>query len=731
MNYKLFLSLFFLIINLFKAQKNNLALSIPAKEEYFGIKIIDEYRNLENLKDLNTTDWMRSQTNYSNSVLSKIPKRNYYVEKRLELDKRQGYSILDLKITGNDKYFYLKRNAGEKTAKVYYRSGFEGEEELLYDPANFISPLEASVGAEKNFVINLISPSWDGKKIAISLTEKGKELSQIIIMDVIKKQIYPKIITNTTPSTIGGIKWLQNNSGFFYVYYPIIDIHSNQFKKNTKSILYIVGEDSKKLNDVFSNTNNPDLKISEEEFPAILSFNPDDKYYIGILVDAEDFRKTFIINKNDLLNGKKNWSLLYDKDSKVYYLRLFGDDLYFLSGYNSYNYKLCRTNVSNKDFKNPEVLVPEKKDEVITQYVLTKDGIYYATTKNGVEAKLYLYKDGNEIPIKLPYVSGNINLQSKGQNFSDIWISCSGWANEEQRFRYDLITNTFKSENLAPITEYPEFKDIIVEETTIKSYDGTEVPLSLIYNKHLKKDSSNPILIQTYGAFGTSFSPFFARSYLVWASQGGILAIAHVRGGGEKGVQWHTDGQKIKKPNSWKDLIACTEYLIEKKYSAAKKIAIWGASAGGITVGKSMTERPDLYGAVIIEAGVLNTTRYEGIGETGFKEYGNPNNLAEFKGLLEMDAYQHLKKGIKYPATLITSGINDPRVSTWVPTKFAAKLLAYNGSKDPILLKIDYEGGHGNDIPVAQAYSNLSDIFAFTFWQLGHPDYQPKENTEK
>lgn len=144
-----------------------------------------------------------------------------------------------------------------------------------------------------------------------------------------------------------------------------------------------------------------------------------------------------------------------------------------------------------------------------------------------------------------------------------------------------------------------------------------------------------------------------------------------------------------------------------------------------------MTEKPDLYGAVIIEAGVLNTTRYEGIGETGFKEYGNPNNLEEFKGLLEMDAYQHLKKGIKYPATLITSGINDSRVASWVPTKFAAKLLSYNTSENPILLKIDYEGGHGNDIPVTQAYSTLSDIFAFAFWQLGHPDYQFKKSTKK
>ncbi|NML58269.1 prolyl oligopeptidase family serine peptidase [Chryseobacterium cheonjiense] len=727
MHYKLFFSLFLFIIIFHKAQKNNPALSIPVTDEHFGIKIVDEYRSLENLKDQNTIDWMRSQTDYSNSLLSTIPNRSYYLEKRLELDKRQGYSISDLKITSNDKYFYLKRSAGEKTSKIYYRQGFEGEESLLYDPSNFNSNSEIS----HNYVINLISPSWDGNKIAISLTEKGKELSEVIIMDVRTKNIYPEKIINTNPSNIGGIKWLDDNSGFFYVYYPVIDITSEQFRKNTQSILYKIGEDPKKLIDVLSNSNNPSLNISREEFPAILAFNQNDKYYIGILVDAEDFRKTFIINKEDLLNGKNNWQLLYDKDSKVYSIKLVGDDVYFLSGYNSPNYKLCKVNIKIKNFKNPKVLIPEKKDEVITQYTLTKDGIYYTTTKNGIEAKLYLYKDGKEIPIKLPYVSGNISLQSKGKDFSDIWINCSGWANEEQRFKYDPITDTFKPENLAPLTEYPEFKDIIVEETTIKSYDGTDVPLSLIYNKNLKKDGKNPVLIQSYGAFGTSFSPFFARSFLVWASQGGILAIAHIRGGGEKGVQWHIDGQKIKKPNSWKDLIACTEYLIQKKYTSSKKVAIWGASAGGITIGRAMTERPDLYGAVIIEAGVLNTTRYEGIGETGFKEYGNPNNFEELKGLLEMDAYQHLKKGTKYPAALITSGINDPRVASWVPTKFAAKLLSYNVSENPILLKIDYEGGHGGDIPVIQAYSTLSDIFAFAFWQLGHPDYQPKKNIKK
>ncbi|MCQ9639772.1 prolyl oligopeptidase family serine peptidase [Chryseobacterium sp. WG14] len=733
MQYKIFLTSLLLTTS-FKAQLSNLAPSVPATDNYFGTKIIDEYRNLENLQDPKVIGWMKSQSDFTASVLSSIPNRNYYLNKRLEFDKREGYSLYDLKVTENDKYFYLKRNVGEKTAKVYYRNGFNGQENLLYDPANFVSSRKTT-GTPKtgNFVINLASPSWDGSKVAISLTQGGKELSEVIVMDVDKKTIYPQTITNTNPASIGGIKWLDDNSGFFYTYYPVVDLQSKDFRKNTQAILYRIGEDPKKLNDVFSSTHNPDLKISSTDYPAILSFNREDQHYIGILVDAENFRKTFFIEKKELLQGKNNWKPLYDKESKAFSIRLAGNDIYFLSGYNSSNYKLCKTNMTTRDFKNPEILVPEKKDEVIKQYTITKDGIYYVTTKNGVEAKLYLYQNGKDIAIKLPYVSGSIDLQSKGKNFSDIWINCSGWANEEERFKYTLSTNTFTQENLVPNIDFPEFKDITVEELSIKSYDGTEVPLSLIYNKNTRKNGKNPLLIDCYGAFGESSRPFFAKSYLLWVNQGGIVAIPHVRGGGEKGAQWHTDGQKDKKPNTWKDLIASAEYLIDQKFTSPEKLAIWGASAGGIAIGRAMTERPELFKAAIIESGVLNTIRFEnnGIQATSIKEYGNPSDPTEFKGLLEMDSYEHIKKGKKYPAVLLCAGINDPRVSPWQSTKFASKLLASSTSKRPVLLNIDYEGGHGANIPVAQRYSNLSDIFAFAFWQLGHPDYQPQKDNKK
>jgi len=732
MNNKIFIITFFLSA-FFQAQKTNIAPSIPITEEYFGIKVTDDYRNLEDLNRSSTTEWMKSQTEYSKSVLRKIPSWDNYLIKRTELDKKQQYSVSDLRITSNDRYFYLKRNAGEKTAKVYYREGYTSKEVLLYDPASFVSSTEVPSSESHEYIINLISPSWDGAKLAISLSEKGKEFSEVIIMDVKKKSIHPEIITQLNPSTIGGIKWLEDNSGFFYVYYPEVDLKSPLFAKNTQTILYRIGEDPTNRKSVFSSLNNKDLNITKEVYPSILVFNPDDKYYIGILVDAEDYRKTFIISKNDLLSGKKNWKNLYDKDSKVFNLRVIGDEIYFLSGLNSSNYKLCKTNLLNPDFKNPKILVPEKKDEVIKAYTITKDGIYYTTTRNGVEAKLYLYKNDTENPIKLPFTSGNVDLLSKGKNFSDIWIKCSGWANAEQRYKYILDKKVFNKENLAPVLEYPEFKNIIVEEISVKSYDGTEIPLSLIYNKNLTKNSSAPVLMQCYGAFGESYSPFFAISYLSWANQGGIVAVPHVRGGGEKGEQWHLDGQKLKKPNSWKDLIACTEYLIAEKYTSNKKIAVWGASAGGILVGRAITERPDLFGAAIVESGVLNPLRVEksGNGGTSIKEYGNPNDSIEFKGLLEMDAYQHIKKGVKYPAMLICSGINDPRVAVWQSSKFAAKALISSISDKPILLNIDYEGGHGGDITVLKRYTSLSEIFAFAFWQLGHPDYQPKENIIK
>lgn len=724
--YHLFIN--FIFFGLSNAQKSNPAPSIPSTDEYFDNKIVDDYRNLENLKDTATIKWMRSQTNHANSVLEKLPYKNYYINERLKFDKRGRYSISELKITGNDLYFYLKKDAYEKVEKLYYRKGFKGQEKLLYNPETFVSTFAQDSKQDHNFSINFISPSWDGNRIAISLSENGKETSEVIIMDVKTKYIHPEVITNLEPTAVGQIKWLEDNSSFFYTYFPVIDSNSPEYNKNTEVTFYSLGENPKKRKNVFSKSNNPELNIDEGRFPGIVQFNQNDPYFIGNLGDVDDYTDTFIINRKDFDKGIKNWRPLYYKSDKVYDKKPIGQEIYFISGYNAPNFTLCKTNLENPDFRNPEILVPEKNDEVIRSFEVTKDGIYYTTTINGIDTRFYLIRNGKNIPIKLPSVSGNVEIQTKGKDHSDIWVYCSGWSNETRRYRYNLKTNRFVEENLIPIVEYPEFDGVVVEETSIKARDGEEIPLTLIYDKNIKLKNTVPTLINAYGAYGTSSAPVFAKSYLMWAKKGGLIAIAHVRGGGEKGDRWHKAGYKQTKPNTWKDLIDCTEYLINQGYTSKEKVAIWGTSAGGIAIGRAITERPDLFKAAIVDVGTTNAIREETTpnGPGNIPEFGTVKNPDEFKALLEMDAYHHIKKGVKYPATLITAGINDGRVVSWEPAKFAAKLMANDASDNPILFKVDYDGGHGGNVSLAHSYSNLADIFAFALWQLGHPDYQPK-----
>ena len=710
------------------AQKTNLAPSVPVTDEYHGIKVVDEYRNLENLKDPATINWMKSQTDYANSIVGKLPYKEYFINERLKFDKRSGYWISDLKITGNDLYFYLKKSAAEKKQKLYYRKGLKGKEQLLYDPETFVSTLDTTPREKNNFNINFISPSWDGRKIAVSMSEDGKESSEVIIIDVASKYIYPQVVTHLEPTSVGQIKWLEDNKSFFYTYFPVIDPNSTEYTKNTEVTFYRLGEDPKKRTNVFSKVNNPELGIDESKFPGIVQFNQNDPYFIGNLGDVDDYTDTFIINRKDFEKGIKSWKPLYYKTDKVYDKKPVGKDVYFISGYNAPNFRLCKTNLENPDFKNPELLIPEKKDEVIQSFEITKDGMYYTTTKNGVESKLYLYKRGKDIPIKLPFIAGNVNIETKSKDYSDIWIYCSGWANEKTRYRFNLKNNIFIEENLVPLTDYHELNGTVIEEINIKARDGEDIPLTLIYDKNLKRDGNNAVLIDAYGAYGISNKPSFARSYLMWAKKGGIVAIAHVRGGGEKGDRWHKAGYKETKPNSWRDLIDCTEYLIKEKYTSKEKVGLWGASAGGIIMGRAMTERPDLFKAVIIDVGVTNALRMEITpnGPGNIAELGTVKKLNEFKALLEMDALHHVKKGDKYPATLITAGINDGRVIAWMPAKFAAKLIANDTSDNPILLKVDYEGGHGGGTDLMHAYGIVGEVFGFLAWQLGLPGYQPK-----
>lgn len=341
----------------------------------------------------------------------------------------------------------------------------------------------------------------------------------------------------------------------------------------------------------------------------------------------------------------------------------------------------------------------------------------------------YAFKTGKISDIKTP-LSGNIYAKAISNDEDEIELINKGWTTPANYYKYDVATNQFSKGPFYTKIDYPGMENIMYEEIEVPSYDGAMAPLSIIYDKtKLKKDGSNICEMVGYGSYGISaYVPVFRSTNLPLLERGVVFAYAHVRGGGEKGNDWHLGGKKTTKPNTWKDFNACGEYLIKNKYTSTEKFGITGASAGGILIGRAITERPDLYKVAIPKVGCLNALRMEFSpnGPVNTPEFGTVKNETEFKALLEMDAYQHIQKGVKYPAQLVTTGFNDPRVDSYIPAKFAAKMQADNGSGNPVLLYVDYKAGHFGGSTMEEQYVQSAKEFAFLLWQCGDPEFQVK-----
>ncbi len=706
--------------NLYAQHLKDLILPQVVKDTFYGKVYEDPYRFLENSNNPEVNEWLHKQSDKATITLSKIANRETILAKQ-KASRGKNPRNKYLKITENNNYFYLKKEADEKLYKLYYRMGFYGNEELLFDPVNY------NKSSGDKYIINFIQPSWDATKIAVGFTKNDEEFSELVVLDVKTKKLLPGVITHCWPSDLGGVSWLKSNSGFFYTHVPVMDKTSEDYILNTASVLYKLGSDPKKLNIVFSAKNNPGIDLNPEDFP-IVSTKP---YYRNILIGqvggAGSFNDYYYSKFND--KEAPQWKPLYKKEDMVGQFSFNGKEFYFLSAYNSPNYKLCKTSIDNLDFKNPEVIVAEDSNEVITDFTVTKSGVYYVKNKNGVDARLCCLKDSKEEKIKIPKPSGYISVFSKNPNSDDLWIEIEGWTNHKEKYHYNHIKKVFVQEDLYPRPKYPELNDVIIEEIEVISHDGVKVPLSIIYKKGIQLTGHNRVLMEGYGSYGFSDTPYLYPYLLHWVREGGIFATAHVRGGGEKGEAWHKGGFKQTKPNTWKDFIACTEYLIKKDYTSPDKIAIWSGSAGGILIARAITDRPDLYKAAIISAGSINMLRTEfgPNGKNNTKEFGTVNDSTEFLALLEMDACQHIKKGTKYPAVLLKAGANDSRVPAWESAKFAAGLQAASTSDNPILLSIDFNGGHGFNLTPDQWDQNIAEVVTFALWQTGHPDFQLKE----
>ena len=366
-------------------------------------------------------------------------------------------------------------------------------------------------------------------------------------------------------------------------------------------------------------------------------------------------------------------------------------------------------------------MIPES--ESVIDYIATSSKALYTAVIDGRFERILRIDLDKGHTIETMELPDNASgwVTSASPDVEGVLIRTSAWTKGGVIFAFNPTDESYTETNLLPKGKFDDLDGFESVEVKVKSHDGVMVPLSIIHKKGIELNGQNPALINGYGAYGMIEYVYFNPLRIAWLERGGILAIAHIRGGGEYGKAWHLAGQKLTKPNTWKDFIACAEYLIENGYTSHNLIAGQGGSAGGITIGRAITERPDLFKAAIINVGDLDAIRMETTtnGVPNIPEFGTVKTEDGFKGLLAMSSYHHVEDGIEYPAVLLTHGMNDPRVDPWNSAKMTARLQAATASNNPVLFRIEYYAGHGIGSTRMQYIEELADGWAFLLWQFG------------
>ncbi|MEJ7663656.1 MAG: prolyl oligopeptidase family serine peptidase [Hymenobacter sp.] len=413
------------------------------------------------------------------------------------------------------------------------------------------------------------------------------------------------------------------------------------------------------------------------------------------------------------------------------YLKL-GSKLYLHSVKGAPRGRILVTDAAHPNPATATVLLPEGKLN-ITRMLSTKDYLF-VTLNDGINDHIRQYdsRRGQWAEVPLPF-TGSAGLEPyDAAHSNEALVYITSWKQPVALYDYQPETRKLAISPFEVPANYPGVANLVVEELEVPSHDGTQVPLSLIYRKDLKRDGQAACFLTGYGAYGSSARPGFSPRYLALLNQGVVVAVAHPRGGSEKGQQWYQAGYQRTKPNTWKDFIACGDYLIKHQYTSPQHLIGEGTSAGGILIGRAITERPDLFAAAISNVSCSNALRMENSpnGPVNAPEFGTVQDSAQCAGLYEMDAFQHVQPGTKYPAVLCVGGMNDPRVIVWQPGKFAAALQAANTSGKPVLMQVNYDNGHFTEDKKV-AFRNFANMYAFALWQAGHPDFQPPTQAMK
>ena len=670
---------------------------IPVTDIYFDESVTDDYRWLEDDNSDDTKKWVINQNNTTFKYLDEIPFRN---DLKVRLEQLWDYEKISAPFK-EGQYTYFYKNDGLQNQSILYRENNKNNAEVFLDPNSFSKDGTTS--------LSTLSFSKTGDLVAYSISEGGSDWRKIIVMNATNKKIIGDTLVDVKFS---GIQW-KLDEGFFYSSYDkpkgselsdMTDQHKLYYHKlgtkQSEDILVYGGENDQKHRYVGA-------KVSDNGKYLFISASKTTSGNISFLKDLNLNLKT-----SPLIRVDEN----YQTDS--YLLHSDGERLYIVTNSNAPNQKLIVVNARKPQEKYWKDFIPEGK------YVLSPTaggGYFFARYIADVITKVIQYDmDGvNMGEIELPGL-GTASGWSGKKDQEVLYFSFTNYHSPSQIYSYNPKTKT-SIKYWEPRIDF-DSNDYKSEQIFYKSEDGTKIPMIITYKKGIKFNGQNPTILYGYGGFNISIRPSFSIANAVWLEQGGIYAVPNLRGGGEYGKEWHKAGTQQKKQNVFNDFIAAAEFLIKNKFTNPEFLAIRGGSNGGLLVGATMTQRPELMKVALPAVGVLDMLRYHKFtsGAGWAYDYGTSEDSKEmFDYLISYSPVHNVKEDTNYPATLITTGDHDDRVVPAHSFKFAAQLQNKQNGENPVLIRIETNAGHGAGTPVSKRIEQYADIFGFTLFNMG------------
>lgn len=679
----------------------------PVTEDFFGTKVTDRYRYMES-KDPETVAWMKAQGSWSRGVLASIKPKAAYEKQMAKFGS--GFGLVSTVALAGGKLFYLERAPGEDVFSL--KVSENGRVRTLIDTAGL---MKAHGGTP--YAIDWMRPSHDGAKVAVGISQGGSEASEMTILETASARTIAGPIDR---AQFGAVDWAQDGNSLTFIRLQKMtagQAASEKYRNLIAESWDLHGEPKPLLGPAIAGGPITD----PDEGGGIAHIPHSETLILFGFTGVRNEKRVWWGKQADLAAGRPVWTPLLAYDDGVTGAGANAKTLFLLSHKGAPRFQVLAVPIGGT-LAQAKVVVPGNPNRLVESVAVAKDGLYIGVREGLYSKLLRIANDGSLSDVPLP-VHGSIDELATDVDTPGAVVALSGWTSPLAHWHYDPLSRRFTDMR---IDSHPAIDAKLYAATDLwaTAKDGTKIPLTVV--GPAGPITPRPMLLDAYGAYGISSFPYFNTRAIPYIDAGISRAECAVRGGGEFGEPWRLAGKGSTKPNTWRDAIACAETLIAKGYTTPALLSITGTSAGGIMVGRAVTERPDLFAGAIDRVGDVNALRAEFMtaGPANIPEFGTVKDPQGFKDLYEMDTIQHVKPDVRYPAFLITAGLNDPRVEPWTGAKLAATL-AENPKHAPVLYRLEEQAGHGLGTTKGTRDAEEADIAAFVLWRAGIKEWQP------